>query len=655
MSSLKSSMKWDEDKYGLEYDLSIFNVVAVNDFNMGAMENKGLNVFNTAYVLADEKTASDGDYERVEAVIGHEYFHNWTGNRVTCRDWFQLTLKEGLTVFRDQEFSSDMGSRDVCRIENVRGLRARQFAEDAGPMSHPIRPESYIAMDNFYTSTVYSKGSEVVRMYQTLLGVDGFRSGMDLYFSRHDGSAVTCDDFRQAMADANGADLEQFERWYMQRGTPTVSYSSQYDDQTGELTLRLKQRTPAAPENEPFHIPVSVGVIDSENGNELLQTQVLELKSDSDTFTFPLKGVVGQPVPSVLRGFSAPVKLVNEDADVSNFHLQTLAAYDTDGFNRWESGQKIFSNAIFAHLEGSDGKGEATSAVMKTFEQALTSDKLDDDSIRAYNLILPSESGLAEDMETIEPVKLRDARALVKREVAGRFRSQFRDLYDKLTEEMKGKSFSVDSKSVGKRRLRNVCLDYITTTVDRTDKAEILRNARVAYDHYRSSTTMTDKLAAMGILSSVWGSEDAEALRDEVLSDFYKEADGDALVLNKWFSVQASSSKPTVLDDVKALMKHPDFTIKNPNRCRALVTSFTMNNAAFHAANGEGYEFVASVIKDVDPLNPQVASRMCGSLIGHKRFDDGRAKLMKQRLKELSEIKDLSPDSFEVITRGLKS
>ncbi|GMH61857.1 hypothetical protein TrRE_jg12275, partial [Triparma retinervis] len=653
MESLKNSMKWDEDKFGLEYDLDIYNVVAVNDFNMGAMENKGLNVFNTAYVLADQKTASDGDYERVEGVIGHEYFHNWTGNRVTCRDWFQLTLKEGLTVFRDQEFSGDLGSNDVTRIENVRGLRGRQFAEDSGPMSHPIRPESYIAMDNFYTATVYSKGAEVIRMYQTLLTPEGFRKGMDLYFERHDGSAVTCDDFRAAMADANGVNLDQFENWYLQNGTPTLSYSSSYDPSTSTFTLTLTQSSPTNPSNKPFHIPVSFGIIDSSSGEELLPTEVLELKEESSAFTFKLSNVAGNPVPSILRGFSAPVKLINENVDEATSQLQTLAAYDTDGFNRWEAGQKIFSSAIFAELD-ENCDSEALDAVLTTFQQSLTSDKLGDDSIRAYNLMLPTEGSLAEDLETIEPVKLREARGTIKKHVAKKFKPQFQALYTKLTDEMKGVPFAVDSKSIGRRRLRNVCLDFITTTVDRSDEDEVLANAKVAHSHYRAANTMTDKLAAMSILSNVYGCAEAEALRDEVLTHFFEEAAGDALVINKWFSVQASSTKPDVLDDVKKLMDHPEFNIKNPNRCRALVSVFTANSAAFHAEDGSGYDFITDVIKELDPLNPQVASRMCGSLIQHKRYDAGRGKMMVEKLKLIKDFDGLSPDSFEVVSRGLK-
>jgi len=648
MESLKNSMKWDEDKFGLEYDLDIYNIVAVNDFNMGAMENKGLNVFNTAYVLADQKTASDGDYERVEGVIGHEYFHNWTGNRVTCRDWFQLTLKEGLTVFRDQEFSGDMGSKDVTRIENVRGLRGRQFAEDAGPMSHPIRPESYIAMDNFYTATVYSKGAEVIRMYNTLLTPAGFRKGMDLYFDRHDGQAVTCDDFRAAMADANGVDLGQFERWYLQKGTPTVTYASEFDADKSVFKVTLKQSTPAAPENLPFHIPVSFGVIDSESGEELLSTRVLELKSEEEAFEFELSGVVGTPVPSLLRGFSAPVKLARESEESARLELLTLAAHDTDGFNRWEAGQKLYADAIFEQL-GGEAEMEG---VYEAFGQTLTSPKISDDSIRAYGLMLPTESGLAEDMDVIDPVGLREARAAVKRKLARKFKAGFTELYQTLTDEMKGKPFEVNSKAIGKRRLRNVCLDYICSNKEGDEEA--VESAKLAHAHFYAANCMSDKVAAMGILANVHSCAEAEALRDEVLAKFYDDAEGDALVLNKWFTIQATASKPDVLDDVKRLTQHPEFTLKNPNRCRALLSAFTANSAAFHQEDGSGYSFIGEKIAALDALNPQIASRMSGSLISYKRYNEARAAKMKTELERISKIDGLSPDTFEVVSRALK-
>jgi len=407
MESLKRSMKWDEDKFGLEYDLDLYNIVAVNDFNMGAMENKGLNVFNTAYVLADPATATDTDYERVEGVIGHEYFHNWTGNRVTCRDWFQLTLKEGLTVFRDQEFSGDMGSNAVKRIEDVKSLRGRQFNEDAGPMKHPIRPDSYISMDNFYTATVYSKGAEIIRMYNTLLTTDGFRKGMDLYFKRHDGDGVTCDDFRNAMADANDVNLDQFARWYSTPGTPTVTYSSSYDGASGKYTLTLFQKSLS--KNGPLHIPVSVGLLDKKSGKEVVPTKVLELKEDTQSFEF--EGLEGDVVPSMLRGFSAPIKLIPENGNENLEELAFIAANDTDGFNKWESGQKLYTSAIFNTMENGDADYES---VYEVFGRTLSAEAKDY-SIQAYALTVPSESTLAEDLDVVDPVAIRKARGSVKK------------------------------------------------------------------------------------------------------------------------------------------------------------------------------------------------------------------------------------------------
>jgi len=643
MESLKRSMKWDEDKFGLEYDLGIYNIVAVNDFNMGAMENKGLNVFNTAYVLADPATASDTDYSRVEGVIGHEYFHNWTGNRVTCRDWFQLTLKEGLTVFRDQEFSGDMGSNAVKRIEDVASLRARQFAEDAGPMSHPIRPESYISMDNFYTATVYSKGAEIIRMYNTLLSESGFRKGMDLYFERHDGTGVTCDDFRSAMADANGVDLDQFGLWYSTSGTPTVTYESEFEDGVFKLTLTQKSKS-----DKPLHIPVATGLIDKVTGEEVVGSTVLELKEETQTFTF--EGLENDVVPSMLRGFSAPVKLVSSSGEVDEEALAFLAARDTDGFNRWEAGQRLFTSLVFQKLEGE--MSDATMGyVMEAFERTLNSEGMDS-SIKAYALTLPSESTLAEEIPDgqVDPVALREARGAVRVSIARKFEKELLEMYNKLSAEMADDSeFKVDAVSVGRRSLRNTILGYLTCIKESGEEQKVA--AELATAHYDSATGMTDKMAALNALASMDG-EGASA-RDAALQRFYEEANGDALVLNKWFSVQALANLPDVLDRVKALTKHPDFTLSNPNRCRSLISAFTMNAAPFHAEDGEGYKFIGEMLAELDKLNPQISSRMGSSLIQWRRYGDKRAEMMKGELKKLSELK-LSDDLFEIVQRGLK-
>jgi len=644
MESLKRSMKWDEDKFGLEYDLDVYNIVAVNDFNMGAMENKGLNVFNTAYVLADPVTATDTDYELVEGVIGHEYFHNWTGNRVTCQDWFQLTLKEGLTVFRDQEFSGDMGSNAVKRIEDVKGLRGRQFNEDAGPMSHPIRPESYISMDNFYTATVYSKGAEVIRMYNTLLTSEGFRKGMDLYFERHDGSAVTCDDFRAAMADANDFDLEQFALWYSTPGTPTLTYSSEYNAETGVFSLNLSQSSNS---DSPLHIPVSVGLLDKETGKEVVPTTVLELKENSQTFEFTVKGDV---VPSILRGFSAPVKLVSASGSDDESALAFLAARDTDGFNKWEAGQKLYTSLIFQKIEG-DQSDQTLDYVMEAFSRTLADKTTSDYSIKAYALTLPGESTLSEDMDIVDPVAIRKARGAVKQDIARKYQEEIQELYNELTTDMESNGeFKVDATSVGRRRLRNVLLEYLCSIRETPEEQKTA--AAIATNHFDNASGMTDKMAALNALASMDG-EGADA-RDAALQKFYDDANGDALVLNKWFSVQALADLPDVLDRVKALTKHPDFTLTNPNRCRSLISAFTMNAAPYHDETGAGYQFLGEILAELDKLNPQISARIAGALIQWRRYDEKRGALMKEELKKLVDMKPISDDMFEVVNRGLK-
>jgi len=641
MESLKRSMKWDEDKYGLEYDLDLYNIVAVDSFNMGAMENKGLNVFNTAYVLADKDTATDGDFERVEGVIGHEYFHNWTGNRVTCRDWFQLTLKEGLTVFRDQEFSGDMNSKAVNRIENVRGLRARQFAEDAGPMSHSIRPDSYISMDNFYTATVYSKGAEVIRMYQTLLSVEGFRKGMDLYFERHDGEGVTCQDFLSAMADANGVDLSQFALWYSTNGTPTVTYDYKYEDGTFTLTLSQKSTN-----EKPLHIPVSFGLLDKATGEEVVPTTVLNLKEMTQEFSF--SDLKGAAVPSILRQFSAPVKLVPASGNEDEEALAFLAARDTDGFNKWEAGQKLFTNLIFQAQDG-EMTEETYSYAREAFGRTLTDKVSKDYSIIAYALMLPSEGTLAELVEVVDPIAIKTARGQVKKRLAREFQKELQDRYDELTAAMDGAEFTVDAQSIGTRRLRNVCLEYLCSIRETPEEQKAA--AELAMSHFKNASGMTDKVAGLSALASMDG-EGASA-RDEAMETFYKDANGDALVLNKWFTIQAMADLPDILDRVKKLKDHPDFTLKNPNRCRSLVGAFSMNTA-FHEESGAGYAFLGEILTELDQLNPQISSRMAGSLIQWRKYSEERGDLMKAELEKLAEMKPISDDLFEIVGRGLK-
>eukprot|EP00931_Biecheleriopsis_adriatica_P065494 TRINITY_DN40015_c0_g1_i1.p1 TRINITY_DN40015_c0_g1~~TRINITY_DN40015_c0_g1_i1.p1 ORF type:complete len:1017 (-),score=262.98 TRINITY_DN40015_c0_g1_i1:64-3090(-) len=648
MLSLQKSMKWDEERFGLEYDLDVYNVVAVNDFNMGAMENKGLNIFNSSLTLASPDTATDDDYERIEGVIGHEYFHNWTGNRVTCQDWFQLTLKEGLTVFRDQEFSGDMGSPAVKRIEEVRILRAAQFREDGGPMAHPIRPESYIAMDNFYTATVYCKGAEVIRMYQTLLGRDGFRKGMDLYFQRHDGYAVSCDDFRAAMADANGRDLTQFEEWYLQPGTPQVSASSKWDSEAGSYTLTLKQHVGAGqkhlPEEKrrekPMHIPVVVGLLDRDTGKEAAPSTVLELTEPEQTFTF--NNLSSEPVPSLLRDFSAPVKL---DYPYTDDDLAFLAAYDTDSFNRWEATQVLGAKAVKDRYSADPSSPcELPAGFADALRRILLDGKTTDISLLAYAMALPAESALMETMAPpIDPVRLHEARNEVRKALAQELKGDLEKRYAELSP-AEGEELVIDGLNAGRRRLRNVCLGYLSTAKDANSIALCAKQFAEA----RSRGCMTDKLAAVGCLANVPDTPEAA----EAMKQFYDDAAGDALVLNKWFSMQASADLDDILSRVRKLMEHPEFTLKNPNRLRSVVSVFAGNVTGFHKADGSGYAFMADMVLEVDKLNPQVASRLALSFGTWAKLDSARQALVKEQLQMLNGKKDdLSKDTYEVVSK----
>mmetsp|Transcript_2511 Transcript_2511/g.5221 ORF Transcript_2511/g.5221 Transcript_2511/m.5221 type:complete len:549 (-) Transcript_2511:203-1849(-) len=547
-----------------------------------------------------------------------------------------------------------MQSHAVKRIEDVRGLRASQFREDAGPLSHPIRPESYISMDNFYTATVYSKGAEVIRMYRTLLGKDGFRKGMDLYFERHDGDAVTCDDFLSAMADANGVDLKQFGRWYSTKGTPTVTYESKYDKEKKTFNLTLSQDNTSG---EPLHIPVSVGLLSKESGEEVVPTKVLELKEMQQTFEF--SGLNGDVVPSMLRGFSAPVKLIKSSANNDSASLEKdwafLAASDTDGFNRWEAGQKLYSSLIFQAMEGEIGDSATLNYVYEAFGRTLALDS-DDYSIMAYSLILPSESTLAEDMKVIDPIALHKARGDVKKSIARKFQSEIRSKYDQLTAAMEnsnnGEDIKLDATSIGQRRLRNVLLEYLCAIKDTAEERDAA--SELAMNQFESSYGMTDRYAALSCLVSMDGEESVTARRDAAIQKFYEDANGDALVLNKWFMAQALADLPDVLDRVKALVDHPDFTLTNPNRCRSLISAFSMNAAHFHAENGDGYKFLSDMVAKIDKLNPQMSSRMGGGLISWRRYSEERGALMKTELEKFARMKPISPDLYEVVSRGLK-
>ena len=659
MDSLKNSIHWDQERFGLELDLDRFMIVATSDFNMGAMENKGLNIFNTKYVLANERVATDTDYAGIESVVGHEYFHNWTGNRVTCRDWFQLSLKEGLTVFRDQEFSGDMvGSetgRAVKRIEDVRVLRQLQFSEDAGPMSHPVRPDSFVEINNFYTVTIYEKGAEVVRMYYTLLGHEGFRKGMDLYFQRHDGQAVTCDDFRAAMADANGRDLAQFERWYNQAGTPHVHVETQYDAIGQTFTMHLKQTCKYEKDQQeklPFHIPVAIGLIDElgkemplslkNNKNSLGKlptTMVLELVEAQQSFTF--KEIKSQPTLSILRNFSAPVIV---DIDYSDAQLVHLLTYDTDPFCRWEAGQRLMMRRL-VKLTTSIQTGEELSldALLIEALRKILNDQHLDAAFRELMLTLPSEIMIAEEMDVVDPQSIHQARLWMRRCLASHLKADFINAYqDNLTS---GK-YSPDAISSGKRALKNCALHYLQEWDD-------ISTFDLAYSQYSDAENMTDRMAALTAMTHRTQCVD-EAKKVEALQHFYQEFENEALVIDKWFTVQATASTADV-KQIRQLMKHAAFNLHNPNRARSVLFAFcNANPAQFHAKDGSGYAFWAENVIALNKLNPQVAARLARSLDRWKKFPLHLQTMMKAALNKVATTKNCSKDVLEVVTKALK-
>ena len=652
MQSLKHSIRWDEERWDLELDLDRFMIVAVGDFNMGAMENKGLNIFNTKFVLANPRVATDIDFQGIEAVVGHEYFHNWTGNRVTCRDWFQLSLKEGLTVFRDQEFSADMIGTDtgraVTRIDQVRTLRQAQFPEDAGPMAHPVRPDSFVEINNFYTVTVYEKGAEVVRMYQTLLGREGFRKGMDLYFDRHDGQAVTCDDFRMAMADASGRDLTQFERWYSQAGTPVVQAETRYDEQANTYTLRLAQScpaTPGQPEKLPFHIPVAVGLLGKDgrdlpltiDGKQLGTTAVLELTETDQTFVFT--GVAEQPTPSILRDFSAPVILKHGYSDAELVHL---FSHDSDPVNRWEAGQRLAMGRLLklTGMAGANGGADGLD-LDDVFVEALRKMLADESLAPAFReqaLLLPSETMIADQLDVVNPLAIHTARQFVRADIGARLRTELLAQYQ--ANQTPGE-YSPDAASIGKRSLKNLALSYLCAAPD----AESLALAERQFDE---ATNMTDRIAALGALVHAR----APAAQD-ALQQFYDEFQSEALVVDKWFMMQATAST-TDLAAVRELMKHPAFTLRNPNRARSLVAAFCVNNPVqFHAPDGSGYAFWAEQVIALDALNPQVASRLARAMDRWRRYLPALQAHMKKALQQVAGQARLSNDVREVVTKAL--
>ncbi|MEG0967687.1 MAG: aminopeptidase N [Pseudomonas sp.] len=652
MSSLKKSMRWDEEVYGREYDLDIFMIVAVNDFNMGAMENKGLNIFNSSCVLARAETATDAAHQRVEAVVAHEYFHNWSGNRVTCRDWFQLSLKEGFTVFRDSEFSADMNSRTVKRIEDVAYLRTHQFAEDAGPMAHAVRPDSFIEISNFYTLTVYEKGSEVVRMVRTLLGAEGFRKGSDLYFERHDGQAVTCDDFIKAMEDANGVDLTQFKRWYSQAGTPRLAVSENYDSAAQTYSLTFRQSYPATPdkvEKQPFVIPVELGLLDAQGNDIALRLQseaaaagtsrVLSVTEAEQTFTFV--DVAAKPLPSLLRGFSAPVKLsFPYDRD----QLMFLMQHDSDGFNRWEAGQQL-SVQVLQELIAQHQQGSALvldQRLVTALGTVLANEQLDQAMV-AEMLSLPSEAYLTEISEVADVDAIHAAREFARKQIADQLFDALNARYQANRGLSRSTGYVAEAEHFARRSLQNIALSYLMLS----GKPEVLAATLEQFD---ACDNMTERLTALAVLvNSPFEAERAKAL--EVFAENFKD---NPLVMDQWFSVQAASTLPGGLARVKALMQHPAFTMKNPNKVRALIGAFAGQNLVnFHAADGSGYRFLADLVIELNALNPQIASRQLAPLTRWRKYDDARQALMKAELERILASGSLSSDVYEVVSKSL--
>lgn len=635
MQSLQNAMRWDEEVYGLEYDLSTFMIVAVSDFNMGAMENKGLNIFNSKFILATPASATDDDYAGIEGVVAHEYFHNWTGNRVTCRDWFQLSLKEGLTVFRDQEFSRDMNSRAVNRIQDVRTLRSTQFPEDAGAMAHPVRPTSYQEVNNFYTATVYNKGAEVIRMQHTLMGKEGFRKGMDLYFERHDGCAVTINDFVAAMEDANSRDLSQFKYWYDKPGTPVVTVTSKYSD--GTLVLSMQQtcrQTPDKVELKPFHIPIKYALF-TENGERITtDSEVLELCEFKQSFTF--NGLEEMPVVSLLRDFSAPI-ILKTDSDSQD--LQFILEFETDGFAKWNAAQTLVKQQLVANYQSAEDNFKVAPGIINAFKKIIQDERLDY-ALRAELLTLPGFEDLANEIPEISVERALNVRDNFKSTLAKALYVDVKDLYISL---WKSENHMMQSHAFGARKLRNICLHNMFIAAEED-------TLPICEEQFSNAKTMTDKLASLSILVK---SQNVD-VRDTALHSFYELWQADDLVLDKWFTVQATADVPEVLTNVKKLLKHPDFKITNPNRARSLVAAFAQANPRyFHAKDGSGYRFIADIILQLDKINPQLSSRMATPFTRWQRFAKNNQDLMLAELQRLA-THDLSVDLSELVQKSLK-
>ncbi|AGB09944.1 aminopeptidase N [Vibrio parahaemolyticus] len=641
MTSLINSMKWDEERFGLEYDLDIYMIVAVDFFNMGAMENKGLNIFNSKFVLANDQTATDRDYLGIEAVIGHEYFHNWTGNRVTCRDWFQLSLKEGLTVFRDQEFSSDLGSRAVNRIDNVRIIRGPQFAEDASPMSHPIRPDKVIEMNNFYTLTVYEKGSEVIRMYHTLLGEEGFQKGMKLYFERHDGTAATCEDFVSAMEDATGVDLKQFRLWYRQSGTPTLRVNSEYNAEAKTYALTVEQFTEATQdqaEKQALHIPFDIELYDSKgqvipliiNGESV--HNVLDIKQDKQTFVF--ENVAEQPVPSLLREFSAPVKL---EYDYSDAELIFLMKHATNDFARWDASQMLLAKYIRQNVTNVQTGSEVqlSEDLIDAFRGVLLDENLEPAFI-AQVFSLPSINEITGWYKQIDV----DAVDTVLNSITVSLSAALEDELSATYHTLKQAEYTIDHAAIGKRALRNQCLQFLA----HTDKGNTLVKAQ-----YEAANNMTDTIAAMSAANSA-----QLECREELMADYSDKWKHDGLVMDKWFALQGTNPAEDALEKVKATMNHEAFSLKNPNRTRSLIGSFlAANPVRFHDKSGSGYQFAGEILRQLNDSNPQVASRMIDPLLKFRKYDEARQAMIRAELEKLKAMDNLAKDLFEKVTKAL--
>ena len=682
MQSLKESMLWDEERFGREYDLDLFMIVAVNDFNMGAMENKGLNIFNSKLILASQETATDTDFYNIQAVVGHEYFHNWSGNRVTCRDWFQLSLKEGFTVFRDQEFSSDLNSRAVQRIADADRLRVHQFSEDSGPMSHPIRPDSYMEINNFYTMTVYEKGAEVVRMIYTLLGRDNFRKGTNLYFERHDGQAVTCDNFVTAMEDANRVDLQQFKRWYSQSGTPELHINGSHDPVTKTYSLTVQQSCPdtagqqgfgtAKSQNDShqklttpveiqnskqnaqhsfqkqlFHIPLTLGLLSADGDTLPLKLTgstaekyqdsiILELRKQSETFVF--EDISVAPIPSLLRGFSAPVKL---HFDYSNADLAFLLANDTDEFNRWEAGQQLMIRISLEQIRRFQNNEpfNLASELEKAFRSLLEQTAEADSALLALALSFPNEPYLGELMDVIDVEAIHETRKFLRTELAQKLQPEFEKTY--LNFQQEG-PFKIDQQSMGRRSLKNVCLSYLA-------ESGSLEIRKLAQTQFRKNENMTDVAGALGVLTHL----DCEE-RETAFNEFENRWRKNTVVMDKWFALQSISSLPQTLDNVRNLTSHPAFEKNNPNKIRALISTFSrFNQLRFHAADGSGYDFLAEQVLRLDPLNPQTAARLVSVFNNWRKYDATHKAKMNDQLQRIVKTPKLSGDVFEIVSKAL--